>query len=148
MIRLVGGVGEFLLADLRLNALDELDHSLVGLMTGHDAVIHFLVGDDVLTGIPVTLLQWAAIILWAAKGWWWLFVLWAVIAIPWGIVISKYYYDHTAYLCPQCHKVFTPTFKEMFFAKHTPATRKLTCTSCGHHGFCVEVAKEEEGKKE
>ena len=60
-----------------------------------------------LTGIPVTLLQWAAIILWAAKGWWWLFVLWAVIAIPWGIVISKYYYDHTAYLCPQCHKVLS-----------------------------------------
>ena len=96
-----------------------------------------------LTGIPVTLLQWAAIILWITRGWWWLFVLWAVIAIPWGIVVSKYYYDHTAYLCPQCHTVFTPTFKEMFFARHTPSTRKLTCTSCGHHGFCVEVAKEE-----
>lgn len=96
-----------------------------------------------ITGIPVTLLQWAGIVLWIVKGWWWLFVIWAVIAIPWGILISKYYYDHTAYLCPQCHTVFTPTFKETLFARHTPSTRKLTCTSCGHHGFCVEVAKEE-----
>lgn len=97
-----------------------------------------------ITGIPVTLLQWAAIVLWIVKGCWWLFAVWAVIAIPWGVIISKYYYDHTAYLCPRCHTVFTPTFKEMFFARHTPSTRKLTCTSCGHHGFCVEVAKEEE----
>ena len=100
-----------------------------------------------ISGIPVTLLQWAAIILWIMKGWWWLFVLWAVVAIPWGIVISKYYYDHTAYLCPQCHTVFTPSFKEMFFARHTPSTRRLTCTSCGHHGFCVEVPKEEKGRE-
>ena len=95
------------------------------------------------TGIPVTLLQWAAIILGITKGWWWLLGIWAVVAIPWGVFISKYYYNHTAYLCPQCHTVFTPTFREMFFAKHTPNTRRLTCTSCGHHGFCVEVAKEE-----
>ena len=24
-------------------------------------------------------------------------------------------------------------------ANHTPATRKLTCTKCGHKGFCVEI---------
>ena len=96
------------------------------------------------TGIPVTLLQWTAVILWIMKGWWWLFVLWAVIAIPWGVVMSWYYYKSTAYLCPQCHTVFKPSFKEMIFARHTPSTRQLTCTSCGHHGFCIEVAEEEE----
>ena len=96
-----------------------------------------------ITGIPVTLLQCASIALWLTKGWWWLFAIWAAVAIPWGILISKYYYDNTAYLCPKCHTVFTPAFKEAFFARHTPSTRKLTCTSCGHHGFCVEVAKEE-----
>lgn len=48
-----------------------------------------------------------------------------------------------AYICPQCHSVFQPTFKEAFWARHTPAARKLTCTDCGHHGFCVEVAREE-----
>ena len=95
-------------------------------------------------GIPLTIFQWVSIILWITKGFWWLFVIWAVIAIPYGVWGSRYYYRSVAYICPQCHTVFRPTFKEMFFANHTPATRKLTCTSCGHHGFCVEVAREEE----
>ena len=32
-----------------------------------------------------------------------------------------------------------PTPKEGFWANHTPAARKLTCSRCGHRGFCVEV---------
>ena len=97
-----------------------------------------------ITGIPISVLQWVSIILWIMKGFWWLFVIWAVIAVPYGIVISRHYFRHVAYLCPQCHTVFRPTFKEAFWARHTPATRKLTCTCCGHHGFCVEVPGEEE----
>ena len=92
-----------------------------------------------LTGIPVTALQWAGILLWIFKGMWWMFVLWAVVAIPWGILISRYYYRSVAYICPQCHTMFRPAFREMFFASHTPKTRRLTCTSCGHRGFCVET---------
>ena len=96
-----------------------------------------------LTGIPLSVFQWSSIILWITKGLWWLFVIWAVIVIPYGILFSRYYFKTVAYICPQCHTVFKPTFKEAFWARHTPATRKLTCTSCGHHGFCVEVAREE-----
>ncbi|MCH5352781.1 MAG: MerR family transcriptional regulator [Acutalibacter sp.] len=96
-----------------------------------------------LTGLPISVLQWVSIVLWVIKGFWWLFVIWAVIAIPYGILISRYYFKRVAYICPQCHTVFRPTFKEAFFANHTPAARKLTCPSCGHHGFCVEVAREE-----
>ena len=96
-----------------------------------------------ITGIPFSILQWGSIILWITKGFWQLFVIWAVTVIPYGIMISRYYYRSIAYICPQCHTVFRPAFKEVFFARHTPATRKLTCTSCGHHGFCVEVAREE-----
>ena len=96
------------------------------------------------TGLPITVFQWTSIVLWITKGLWWLFALWAAIAIPWAILISRYYLRSVSYLCPQCHTVFRPTFKEAFFARHTPATRKLTCTSCGHHGFCVEVAREED----
>ena len=95
-------------------------------------------------GIPLNVFQWASIILWITKGFWQLFVIWAVIAIPYGVWGSRYYFKRVAYICPQCHTVFRPTFKEAFFAKHTPATRKLTCISCGHHGFCVEVAREED----
>ena len=48
-------------------------------------------------------------------------------------------YRNVAYICPQCHEVFRPSIKEVFFAKHTPKTRRLTCAKCGHHGFCVET---------
>ena len=96
-----------------------------------------------LTAIPVTLLQWGAILLCIFTGIWWPILIWAAIAVPYGILISRWYFNHVAYLCPQCHTVFKPGMKEAFFARHTPATRKLTCTSCGHHGFCVEVAVED-----
>lgn len=92
-----------------------------------------------LLGLPLVALQIAGVLLWALEGIWWVFVLWAALAIPFAIVFSRYYYRHVAYVCPECHTVFRPTFLEMFFASHTPKTRRLTCTSCGHKGFCVEV---------
>ena len=93
----------------------------------------------ILTGIPVTALQWFSIIFWIVRGIWWPFVLWVLVAIPWGILVSRYYFGHVKYICPECHEVFKPSMKEAFWANHTPATRKLTCTACGHKGFCVEV---------
>ena len=93
----------------------------------------------ILTGIPVGLLQWSSIFLWIFKGVWWPFILWIAVAVPFGILWTRYYYRHVKYICPQCHEVFRPAFKEMFFARHTPKTRKLTCVKCGHHGFCVEI---------
>ena len=93
----------------------------------------------ILTGLPLSLLQIASILLWIFKGIWWPFVIWALAAIPWAVLWSRYYFRHTAYICPQCHEVFRPTFKEAFFANHTPKTRKLTCVKCGHKGFCVET---------
>ena len=92
-----------------------------------------------LTGIPVTALQWYSIILWIVKGVWWPFVLWVLVAVPWGILVSRYYFKHVKYICPECHAVFKPTLKEAFWARHTPTARKLTCTACGQKGFCVEV---------
>lgn len=96
----------------------------------------------VLTGIPVTALQWTSIILWITRGLWWLFAVWACVAIPWGTAVSLYYYRHVAYICPECHEVFVSHFKEMFWAYHTPKMRRLTCPKCGHKGMCVEVYNE------
>ena len=99
----------------------------------------------VLTGIPVTALQWTSIVLWITHGLWWLFAIWACVAIPWGIAVSVYYYRHAAYICPECHEVFRPPFKEMFWAYHTPKMRRLTCPKCGRKGLCVEVYAQKDG---
>ena len=93
----------------------------------------------ILTGIPVTVLQWFSIILWITRGIWWPFVVWVLIAAVWGTLVSRYYFRHVNYICPQCHEVFRPALKEAFWAKHTPTARRLTCTACGHRGFCVEI---------
>ncbi len=93
----------------------------------------------ILTGIPVTALQWFSIIFWIIRGIWWPFIVWILVAIPWGIIVSRYYFGHVKYICPECHEVFKPSLKEAFWANHTPTTRKLTCTVCGHKGFSVEV---------
>ena len=96
-------------------------------------------GMMILTGTPVTALQWFSIVFWIVKGIWWPFVVWVLVAVPWGIIVSRYYFNHVKYICPECHEVFKPTLKEALWANHTPTTRKLTCTQCGHRGFCVEV---------
>lgn len=93
----------------------------------------------ILTGIPVTALQLFAIILWINHGVWWPFIIWVLAAVPWGILVSRYYFNHVKYICPECHAVFKPTLREAFWANHTPTARKLTCTACGHKGFCVET---------
>ena len=100
----------------------------------------------VLTGIPVAALQWTAIVLWITNGLWWLFLLWACVAIPWGIAVSVYYFRHVAYICPECHEVFKPGVREAFWAYHTPKMRRLTCPKCGRRGLCVEVYAEKDGE--
>ena len=100
----------------------------------------------VLTGIPVTVLQWVSIVLWITHGLWWLFAIWACVAVPWGIVVSINYFKRVAYICPECHEVFRPRFKKVFWAYHTPKMRRLTCPKCGHKGLCVEVYAEKEDK--
>ena len=93
----------------------------------------------ILTGIPVTALQWFSIIFWIVRGVWQPFAVWVLVAAVWGTLVSRYYFRHVKYICPECHAVFRPTLKEAFWANHTPNTRRLTCAACGHRGFCVEV---------
>ncbi|MBO4878845.1 MAG: MerR family transcriptional regulator [Clostridia bacterium] len=92
-----------------------------------------------LIGVPLAVLQWTSIVLWIKNGVWWPFAVWAVLAIVFAVISVRYYYRHTAYICPQCHEVFRPPMRDFMWSAHTPKTRKLTCTACGHRGYCVET---------
>lgn len=94
-------------------------------------------------GIPLEIVEVGTFVLGIETGIWWPFALGLAAAIIGAALLTKYYYDHTAYICPECHGVFRPTFRKMFFATHTPKTRRLTCTHCGKKSSCVETYNEE-----
>lgn len=101
-----------------------------------------------LASVPFGILEWCGILLWIFSGIWQPFLVYAVLAVPFVILLFRYYFRHVRFICPECHTVFKPKTREAFFAAHTPYTRKLTCTACGRHGFCVETAKEKETETE
>ncbi len=70
---------------------------------------------------------------------WWPFAIGAAIAIMMGVLISRYYTTHTAYVCPEDQTIFRPPLMQNLFAAHTPSMRKLTCPTCAFKGYCLEV---------
>ena len=100
-------------------------------------------------GIVMDIIEVGTLILWINSGiCWWPFAIGMCLVVALGIWISAYYFGHVVYICPKCHTVFKPKFKEAFWAAHTPRTRKLTCSHCGHKGFCVETYGTEEQRDE
>lgn len=98
----------------------------------------------IITGMPVSVLQCVAVVLWITHGLWWLFAIWLVVAVAWGVWVSVYYFKSVAYICPHCHQVFKPSFREAFFAYHTPKMRRLTCPECNRKSLCIEIAADKE----
>lgn len=94
-------------------------------------------------GIPLEVIESSTFIYALVTGLWWPFLLGLGVVIVGSIWMVNYYYKNIAYICPQCHTVFKPNRWQIFWAPHTPSTRRLTCTSCGHKGFCVEVYQED-----
>ncbi len=93
-------------------------------------------------GIPLDIAEVVAFIIGISQGFWIPLIIVMALMIIFAAIFSKYYYDKTAYICPECHKIFRKGFKEVFFAAHTPNTRKLTCPHCGKKCFCVETYNE------
>ena len=93
----------------------------------------------VFLGLPLEFLQWFSVVYWITNGVWWPFALWITLTTIFGVIITAYYFKKIAFLCPECHRVFTAPFKDVFTQKHTPTMRFLTCPCCGHKGYCIEV---------
>ena len=89
--------------------------------------------------VIMALFEYGTLLLAIFTGMWWAFATGMGIVILLSVWLSAYYYKGVAYICPECHKVFKPKFKEMFWASHTFKTRKLTCPECGNKGFCLET---------
>ena len=98
----------------------------------------------VIIGLPLSIYECFSIIYGIITGNWWFLLGYVLIGIPYGVGISAYYFKNVAYICPDCHTIFRPAFKQALFANHNTTLRKLTCTHCGYHGFCIETYKKEE----
>ena len=95
-------------------------------------------------GCLISMPTFAAIALWIIKAIWIPFVVWFPIQILLGVLLAKHYYSDTAFICAECNAVFKPPFKTIIFTSGTTKARWLTCTKCGHTGYCVETVTDNE----
>ncbi len=90
-------------------------------------------------GFVMDAIEVSTLMVWIFTGIWLPFALGMVTVVALGVWISWLYFSRTVYICPECHAIFKPDFRQSFFARHTPYARKLTCPHCSYHGFCVET---------
>lgn len=98
-------------------------------------------------GIPLEIIETGTFVLGLLEGIWWPYLIGMVFVIMGSIFLVSYYYKRISFICPECHLVFKPGFKEWSFARNTFTTSKLHCPGCGNHGFCVETYQPQEEKK-
>lgn len=65
-----------------------------------------------ISGIPVGIIQWTAIILLIFTGIWWPVIVWFVLGVIYGIWVSDFYFKRVKYICPNCHEKFKPNLRE------------------------------------
>ena len=87
----------------------------------------------------LTLPQIALILLWVREGIWLPFAIAYPIQCLLGILLAKHHFKDAAFICAECNAVFKPPFKKVMRTSGTPKARWLTCTECGHDGYCVET---------
>ena len=92
-----------------------------------------------IVGLVMDLCWIGGLLLWIFLGMWWMFAIGMGIAVVLGIVVTRYYLEHTAYICPIDNTVFRPPASKAFFASHTVSTRRLVCPTCHQKASCVEI---------
>lgn len=97
-------------------------------------------GKILVLGILMDIVEVCTLILWIEKGIWLPFAVGMLLVIFLGIAAVKMYHRDVVYICPECGAKFQPPLRAFFSSRHTPRTRNLVCSSCGHRGWCVETA--------
>lgn len=90
-------------------------------------------------GLVMDAIQIGTIALWIVRGIWLPFAVGMPIVILLAVLLTKMYYNSTAYICAECNTTFRPPLKKFVFSVHKPKARRLTCTKCGHTGYCIET---------
>ncbi len=94
-------------------------------------------------GIVMDIIEVATLVLWITKGIWQPFAMGMAVVVALGVWVTLFYSHRTAYICPACHALFSPSLGQILWARHTLKTRRLTCPHCNRKSFCVETLRRE-----
>ncbi len=120
-----------------LDGLGDIAHAVK-----HQKKRRKMLGLMIAVGLVMDAIEVGTLIYGITTGIWWPLAAGMPVVIGLGIAVSGYYSSRVDYICPGCHAVFHPSFGAMFWAAHTPNTRRLTCPGCGRKSFCVETYAE------
>ena len=76
----------------------------------------------ILFAIPFSVLEYGTFFYGIFQKVWWPFFAALIPILLCAVWVCRYYYTHIDYICPTCHTVFRPKFKDFFFSRHTPTT--------------------------
>jgi len=93
----------------------------------------------ILIASSLTVVTIGTIVLWIAKGIWIPFAIWLPLETLLSVLLAWYHYKDISFVCAACNSEFKPPFKKVLFTCGTPKARWLTCTKCGHEGYCAEA---------
>lgn len=121
-----------------VNSINDIEH-----MMKNKKSLKKVHGTMLAVGLVMDAILISAVVLWIVKGIWLPFAIGMPFVILFGVLLTRMYYKSTSYICAECSATFRPTLGKFIFSAHTPKTRKLTCTKCGHNGYCVETFSQE-----
>lgn len=68
----------------------------------------------IFVGIVMDIIEVGTLVFWIQRGIWQPFALGMCVVVALGVWISYYYFHNVSYICPKCHTVFRPTFRQAF----------------------------------
>ncbi|MCL2856491.1 MAG: MerR family transcriptional regulator [Oscillospiraceae bacterium] len=121
-------------ATIPVNTIGDIEHMMENNKKVRSRFRRLVVNACIISIPQYSFLAW-----WIFGGPWLPFVICFLVNIPIGILLAKHYFKDAAFICAECNSVFKPAFKDVLRTSGTIKARWLTCTECGHAGYCVEV---------